>query len=82
MHAAEKWLKKANQDVKVEGILIGSRDPNSGNTEVELLEREIAKNLTDRSPERVMDIVEVLTQTEKAHQELLAINEKAQKAAS
>lgn len=77
MAKAEKFLKKSNGDVKVEGILIGSYQSDTLAEKVVQLDYEIEKQMGPNSPWRVFDILEVLKRTRDAHREILDVYQKA-----
>jgi hypothetical protein len=73
----EKFLEKAGKDhLRVEGYLIGSREKIAGHAEgVEALNDRI-KKYEGKVNWRVLDLLEVLDRTKKAHKELVDIYEK------
>lgn len=75
----QTWLKdRGREHFKVEGILIGCRaSPKSKAEKILLLADHLDK--AQRPDERVYDLTEVLAQTKKAHEELLAIYTKVSK---
>ena len=79
MGRAETFLKKYASSVsfKVEGLLIGSIDPNSNAEKISQLQYEVSENMGPNSNWKVYDILEVLTRTRNAHREILSTYKKA-----
>jgi hypothetical protein len=71
---------KAHPEVgslKIEGLLIGSRDSKSTSKKVINLNYRIETEMGPNCPWRVFDILEILHRTQNAHTELLATYKKA-----
>jgi hypothetical protein len=78
--ASADMFVKAHPEVgslKIEGLLIGSRDSKSTSKKVINLNYRIENEMGPNCPWRVFDILEILHRTQNAHTELLATYKKA-----
>ena len=80
LHQLERYIRKSEafltqhgkEHVRGRGMLIGSRDSESGSEKVKDLDHRIRRD-EDSSSWQVRDITEVLHRTERAHQELIDV---------
>lgn len=73
MQKSENWLKEHKLNVKVEGHLIGSLAPSTSRADKVLALRRRIEKAGPTEPWRVRDYIDVLTDTEAAHKELLDV---------
>ena len=82
LRKAEGFLEQHNKEnIRVQGLLIGSRNPTSHSASVDLLNWEIHNN-QGSSKWQVRDITEVLELAEQAHKELIGIYQQVEEAES
>ena len=79
MARSDAFLKKYPDfgAFRVDGLLIGSVDPNSDAEKVFQLRHEISRYMGPNSDWKVYDILEVLKRTRNAHREILNAYKKA-----
>jgi hypothetical protein len=75
MERAEQWLADQERPLKVEGYLIGTKPKTKSTAPGAVVLRGEMKKAGPNTPWRIRDYLEVLVDTEAAHNELLKVNQ-------
>ncbi len=83
MQKTEEWLEEhGHSSMRIHGHLVGSRAPVASKAKAVLALRGRIKKAGPDSPWKVRDFIQVLQETEAAHQELLEVHRRTEQEAS